>query len=272
MKSDNVAVLIPAFNEEKTISSTLKSLHSQTHKPLVIVVINDGSTDKTAEIVNDFISKSGDGSIQLLSLKRSIGYAGGIARNLIIGKRWLDRKDIAYHYLMVLDADQRLSPDYIELCVSHFDPATAMVSGRTHGVKFNPIQPRGAHRIYAKWFVDYHPFPLVEDYDSPYFFLALEHDYKVKVISNAIAFEEREARSTYGDDFSRGMYSHKLGYSIPFIIGRSIAELVRKHRPRSILMIYGYLFSMITGKKRYAIHKKISLHQQQRIKRMIMGL
>ena len=47
-------IIIPAHNEEKFIGLTLQSLAEQTILPSKIVVVNDNSTDKTAEIIQDF--------------------------------------------------------------------------------------------------------------------------------------------------------------------------------------------------------------------------
>ena len=46
-----IAVVIPAFNEEKTIVQTIRSCQHQNWKPRQIIIIDDGSTDKTAELV-----------------------------------------------------------------------------------------------------------------------------------------------------------------------------------------------------------------------------
>ena len=45
------SLIIPAYNEEKTIEFCLASAFSQKRLPDEIIVVNDGSTDKTAEIV-----------------------------------------------------------------------------------------------------------------------------------------------------------------------------------------------------------------------------
>ncbi|WP_119301607.1 glycosyltransferase family 2 protein [Dongia deserti] len=45
-----VSVVVPAFNAAKTISGTLHSISQQTHRTLEVVVVDDGSTDDTAEI------------------------------------------------------------------------------------------------------------------------------------------------------------------------------------------------------------------------------
>lgn len=52
-----VSVLIPAFNEEKTIGDTIKSIKKQTYPIAEIIVIDDASTDKTAEIAQNLGAK-----------------------------------------------------------------------------------------------------------------------------------------------------------------------------------------------------------------------
>ena len=46
----NVEAVIPARNEERYIERTLQALVRQTLRPSRIIVVNDGSTDRTAEI------------------------------------------------------------------------------------------------------------------------------------------------------------------------------------------------------------------------------
>ncbi len=63
-----ISVLIPAYNEEKSISKCINSCLTQTRKPDEIIVVNDGSTDRTLEILKKFIGK-----ITIVNLKKNTG-------------------------------------------------------------------------------------------------------------------------------------------------------------------------------------------------------
>lgn len=78
METNEISVLIPAYNEEERIASTIKSL--QDVKNCEVIVINDGSTDKTSEIakslgvkVIDLVPNKGKGS----ALQEGIKHANG---------------------------------------------------------------------------------------------------------------------------------------------------------------------------------------------------
>ncbi|MCU9533609.1 glycosyltransferase family 2 protein [Streptococcus sp. CSL10205-OR2] len=60
IKNASISVIIPAYNAEKTIIPTLKSVINQSRRDLIleVLVINDGSTDKTEELIKQFISKN----------------------------------------------------------------------------------------------------------------------------------------------------------------------------------------------------------------------
>lgn len=53
-----VSVVIPAYNSEKTIKNAIKSFLRQSHPPREIIVIDDGSTDRTVAIVKSIKSES----------------------------------------------------------------------------------------------------------------------------------------------------------------------------------------------------------------------
>jgi glycosyltransferase involved in cell wall biosynthesis len=110
-----VSVVIPAYNAEAFIQKTLTSVLSQTYKNLEILVIDDGSTDRTVEIVEAMAE--GDRRIRLLQQSNS-GVAA--ARNLGI-------KHAKGEFIAPLDADDIWYPQNIEKQVQCFLESNANV-------------------------------------------------------------------------------------------------------------------------------------------------
>src|SRR5262245_6146422 len=97
MKKPLVSILIPAYNAEKLIGYTLQSAVSQTWPRKEVIVIDDGSTDRTAEIARRFASTN----VKVVStLNCGLSAAVNTAYKLCQGD-----------YIQELDADDILSPD-----------------------------------------------------------------------------------------------------------------------------------------------------------------
>lgn len=95
-----VSILIPAYNAEEWISATIQSAMAQTWPRKEIIVVDDGSRDRTAEVAQRFASKE-----VLVVTKQNQGAAA--ARNHALQ---LSQGD----YIQWLDADDLLAPDKIE--------------------------------------------------------------------------------------------------------------------------------------------------------------
>src|SRR5207244_13501325 len=93
-----VSILITAYNAEDTIGYTLQSTIAQTWKHKEIIVVDDGSTDRTAEVAQQFKE------VKVVSTENH-GLSG--AQNNAFP---LSRGD----YIQYLDADALLAPDKIE--------------------------------------------------------------------------------------------------------------------------------------------------------------
>lgn len=108
-----VSILIPSFNAASWIEDTLKSALGQTHRNTEIIVIDDGSTDATAEIAAATARTAPD---QIKVIRQSNAGASA-ARNHAIRQARGD-------YLQFLDADDLLSPRKIELQLSRLSSAS----------------------------------------------------------------------------------------------------------------------------------------------------
>jgi len=118
LKPPLISVIIPAYNAEKFIAKTLESVLSQTYQNIEILVVDDGSTDTTAEIVKSFAQK--DRRIILLQ-QSNAGVAA--ARNLAIQKSQGE-------YIAAIDADDIWYPQNLEKqieCLTKSEPTVGVV-------------------------------------------------------------------------------------------------------------------------------------------------
>jgi glycosyltransferase involved in cell wall biosynthesis len=113
----NYVLITPARNEEAFIELTLKSMTAQTVKPLKWVIVSDGSTDRTDEIVRSYLS---DNSwIELLRLpERLERHFGG--KVMAFNAGWERVKDLPYAIMGNLDADVSFDSDYFEFLLPKF--------------------------------------------------------------------------------------------------------------------------------------------------------
>ena len=124
----NYYIVIPAHNEAALIGLTLESLVTQTLLPKKIVIVNDNSTDNTAEIVLAFAKDHP--IISLVEKKSSSIHLPGskVIQAFNAGLASLDEE---YDVLMKADADLIFPQNYFETITKHFhsDPTIGMVGG-----------------------------------------------------------------------------------------------------------------------------------------------
>jgi len=112
-----VSVLIPAYNEEVTITETIKSIRAQTYPYLEIIVIDDCSTDRTGEIARSLGAQVVRTPQNTKMKAKAINFGLGFCS---------DKSEI----VVVVDADTILAPNLIELYVQAFaDKKVFIVSG-----------------------------------------------------------------------------------------------------------------------------------------------
>ncbi len=97
-----VSVLIAAYNEQRRIAECLQSLLAQTYKPLELIIVDDGSTDQTASVVE------GVPGVRLLRQTHQ-GKARAVNRGALEARGKI---------LLFLDADMTFAPEYVERMVA----------------------------------------------------------------------------------------------------------------------------------------------------------
>ncbi|MFV7235028.1 glycosyltransferase family 2 protein [Flavobacterium sp. ZB4R12] len=124
----NYYIVIPAHNEEAFIALTLQSLISQTVLPKKVVVVNDNSTDKTAEIVTAFVKENP--FITLVNKTSSAIHLPG-SKVIQAFHKGFETLDEEYDVIVKLDADLILPNNYFETILNIFekDPKIGMAGG-----------------------------------------------------------------------------------------------------------------------------------------------
>ncbi len=95
-----VSIVIPAYNAEGYIKDALKSCFNQTYRPIEIVVVNDGSTDNTVNVVNSLYASITDSRVTLKVIDISENKGAANALNVGFSKAegdyicWLSADDI----------------------------------------------------------------------------------------------------------------------------------------------------------------------------------
>lgn len=129
-----ICVLVPAFNEEQGIEATLRALLSADYGELEVTVINDGSQDRTAQIVAGLAGA--DRRVSLLTLPQNQGKA--LALNAGVAAATAE-------YLVVIDADTVPEPDFLRYMVAPLASGQAdAVAGR---IKAGHPQSSGLIRV-----------------------------------------------------------------------------------------------------------------------------
>ncbi|MET0739470.1 MAG: bifunctional polysaccharide deacetylase/glycosyltransferase family 2 protein [Acidimicrobiales bacterium] len=134
-----VSVVVPAYNEEAGIGATVRSLLDATHPEVEIVVVDDGSTDDTAAIVDRFAAEG----VRLVQQPNQ-GKAAALAAGL----------DAAEGDLIVTaDGDTIFEPGAISALVAPFDdPRVGAVSGNTKVGNRSGVMGRWQHIEYVMGF------------------------------------------------------------------------------------------------------------------------
>ena len=115
-----VTIIIPAYNAEKGIQTSLDSVLAQTWKNIEVIVADDCSTDKTKEIVADYVKQ--DSRVQLISTETNSG--AYTARNEAL-------KIASGEFITINDADDWSHPEKIAEQVNHLRKNNNVIANTT---------------------------------------------------------------------------------------------------------------------------------------------
>ncbi|MBR5939415.1 glycosyltransferase family 2 protein [Candidatus Saccharibacteria bacterium] len=142
-QNSQVSVIIPIYNTEKYLKKCLNSIMNQTHKNLEIILVDDGSTDNSGKIADDYAKK--DKRIKVIHQKNQ---GQSTARNNGLKKATGD-------FVSFIDSDDEISKDFYQKHLATFNEDTAVSACGAHykrlklesseDVYIDPLRARKKH-------------------------------------------------------------------------------------------------------------------------------
>lgn len=109
MNSDLVSIIIPVYNVARYLADCLESVLKQTYANLEIIVVDDGSTDKSLEICNSFAVK--DKRLKVIHQENAgVSAARNAGLSIMTGK-----------YVLFIDSDDRIEQSMVEILVKEME-------------------------------------------------------------------------------------------------------------------------------------------------------
>jgi glycosyltransferase involved in cell wall biosynthesis len=131
METKLVSVIVPCYNQADYLGETLECVKNQTYSAWECIIINDGSTDHTAIIADDWCAK--DARFKHLNIKNN-GVSNARNTGILASNGF---------YILPLDGDDKISENYIENLVEAFE------SGENVKVAYGTAYKFGA--VNEKW-------------------------------------------------------------------------------------------------------------------------
>ncbi len=272
MKNQNESLLTiftPTFNRAHTLPRTYESLKKQKCKDFVWLIIDDGSTDETAELVNKWICEEKDFLIRYVFkenggmhsahniayrnidtlLNTCIDSDDELAENAIsmILHKWEEIKDLNYAGIIALDADMKTG----EIIGKGF--SDSLVETTLSGY-YNAGGSGDKKLVYRTDVINQYPeypeFPGEKYVSLSYKYLLIDQDYKLAVLNEVLCNVEYQS-----DGSSKSMYKQYLSNPKGFAFWRTIKMKYDPSIKRRIVDCIHYCSSAEIGEIKDYIRK-----------------
>lgn len=143
-ESRHYVLITPCKNEAENLPNLIESISAQTTKPIMHIIVNDGSTDDTSKIINSAILKYE--WIKSITLDKYDAYLGAhyavvCNKGFDFAKEYSQKNKLIYEYIGIVDADNIPEKEYFEKLINEFekDPKLGLASGESAYGDINKI-------------------------------------------------------------------------------------------------------------------------------------
>jgi len=237
--SAQVAVIMIARNEEKNIANSLESIVNQELKPYRIIVINDGSSDKTGEIASSFEN------VEVANIKKHENFLAKkeLARTYHPGffKLYNDKN---CQYVLITGSDIIFPKNYLSTIATRMRSKSniAVASGIISGEHYR--EPPGPGRVVSVefWRKIGFCYPVNYAFEAYLLWKAQSMGYDLAVYPDLVMKTQRKTGSSFKPQlyYYYGLGAKALGYIWPYFLYQ-IIFFARKKPKGSLYYLKGYL-------------------------------
>ena len=261
------ALVTPAKNEEQNLPRLISSIASQTRRPLSWVVIDDGSQDSTAHLLQEAGKELPFLELITRPLQENPGYDRGFHYSFLV-KQGLDlllegkeEKDCP-EFVGICDADMFFRPDYFEKLMEKFgeEPRLGIASGALYSKRGNHFvrerrrinHPRGSGRLMrTSFYRESGGYKVYKAMDSVMNIKARNRGWKTLSFPELKMYQSRVSysrRSYWHGYFEQGRMSAYLGFPLLTMLLKTARFLLL--RPHYIFLPYlqGYFYQRFKKK------------------------
>jgi len=283
--NNSYVIITPARNEEAYIEKTFQSVISQTILPKKWVIVSDGSTDRTDEIVK--LYESNYDFIQLLH--REPDTSRSFASKVYAIRAGIKQLNgIEYDFIGNLDADVSFEPDYYESVFVKFqeNPKLGIAGGELFDncggkyirqLKSTSWSVGGPVQMFRrKCYEDiggYIPIKLGCE-DAIAEIMARMHGWEVKSFPDIRVMHHRRTGTEKGNilsaRFRGGVMDYSLGYSPLFEVARCFLRIIEKpYVIGSLFRICGYCWAFLRRDKQILPDEIVKFFHKEQLDRLI---
>jgi len=270
-------IITPIRDEERFVEKTIIAVKNQTITPIKWIFIDDNSKDGTVKVIEKFKKNQNYIEVIRMPFMTSRNPGGGVMKAFNFGYSNV-RNELEYDFVVKLDGDLSIEPDYFEAILSEFDKnsnlgiASGNIIESTTGKSYKVYNEYtlGASKVYKRECLEkIFPIEEIKGWDLLDNLMAINEGYETKLVINKYFYHLKPLDSAVGklkESYLKGYYAGYLKYLFLF----ALLKILRTCSEKPIILggLYfaiGYIRNVVFDRVHYKKKEIIELlHKQQK--------
>ena len=286
MMKTKYILITPVYNEEQFIEEVIKSVLGQTILPCKWIIVDDGSADRTLNIVKHYANRHDFITYLHLNREKIKSYYGRRVCAILAGYKKI--KKLEYDFLGILDGDITLEPTYYEGLLSEFDrnPRLGITAGvylyKSGGRCIKPVIDRlctpGSNHVFRRQCYEeiggYVP-PKYGGSDSYLDIMARMHGWETRNFEKYLVIQHRTVgtgggMSIYQARFRQGLAEYGVATHPLFMLAKSLrrAFVEKPYVLGSLIRLAGFLYGHWLRADRMLSQEAMDFVRREQISRL----